>query len=276
MVNVSNLIDNLIVHNDNLLIRVLEDIQKHYNYLPEETLREVSRKMNIPLKNVYGVATFYKAFSLEPRGKHLLSVCLGTACHVRNAPSIASEFQRQLDVKAGHTTKDKEISLETVNCLGACALGPIVVVDGKYHSNVKTTDVKKIIKNTLEGAQKADIKDDKYIFPLAVSCPHCNHSLMDANHTIDGYPSIRLTLSFGNQHGWARISSLYGSHRNEFEYERPLGTVANYFCPHCHAELIGGSPCLECGTTMVPMIVQGGGIVQMCPLRGCKGHKLDV
>lgn len=276
MVKVSNLVESFVKKNDNLLIAVLEDVQKYYNYLPEETLREVSRQLEIPLRDVFGVATFYKAFSLEPRGNHLISVCLGTACHVRNAPAIAEEFERQLKVKAGQTTDDREFSLETVNCLGACALGPIVVVDGKYFSNVKSTAVRKIIEKAKEGIDKVEVKDDQRIFPVQVSCSRCNHSLMDTEHPIDNYPSIKVTISYGRNHGWFRLSSLYGSSNIESEHERPLGIVANYFCPHCHSELVGGTECPECGTNMAPMIVKGGGMIQVCPKRGCKGHILDV
>src|SRR5512136_3102081 len=118
------------------LISILEDIQARYSYLPEEALRVVARKTGHSLVDVYGVATFVRSFSLKPRGKHLLSVCLGTACHVRGGEAIAEEVQHQLAIKAGGTTPDKEITFETVNCLGACALGPIVVVDGHYFSNV--------------------------------------------------------------------------------------------------------------------------------------------
>ncbi len=118
------------------LISILEDIQADYSYLPEEALRIVSEKTGRSLVDIYGVATFYKAFSLKPRGKHLISACLGTACHVRGGRAVASEFQRQLGIKPGETTSDNLITLETVNCLGACALGPIVVVDGHYFPNV--------------------------------------------------------------------------------------------------------------------------------------------
>ena len=114
------------------LIAILEEIQAKYSYLPEEALRIVAEKTGRSLVDVYGVATFYKSFSLKPRGKHLISVCTGTACHVRGASNIAEAFGRQLGIKTGETTPDKEISLETLNCLGACALGPIVVVDGHY------------------------------------------------------------------------------------------------------------------------------------------------
>ena len=276
MTEVSKLVDDLIKKNDNLLIAVLEDVQKHYNYLPEEALREVANSLKIPFKDVYGVSTFYKSFSLKPRGKHLISVCLGTACHVRGAPTIAREFEKQLGIEPGETTPDKEFTFETVNCLGACALGPIVVVDGNYFSNVKTTMVGKIIDKALKGLDKVDMKGDDRFFPVEVSCPYCNHSLMDQEHLIDNYPSIRVTVTFNHQHGWRRLSSLYGSQNFEAEYERPIGTVANYFCPHCHSELTGGSKCHECGTEMVSMIVRGGGTVQMCPRRGCKGHILDV
>jgi NADH:ubiquinone oxidoreductase subunit E len=272
----SSLVKNLVVGHEGNLIAILGAIQERYHYLPEDTLRQLAISLGIPLRDVYGLATFYKSFQLEPRGNHLISVCVGTACHVRGAPSIAAEFTRQLGIGPGETTRDNEFTFETVNCLGACALGPMVVVDGKYFSNVKRTQVKNILDTALSGFDKANIKADERIFPVQVNCPRCNHSLMDAEYPIDGYPSIRVTISFGRKHGWHRLSSLYGSHHFRSEHRRTLGVVAHYFCPHCHAELIGSAECPECGTTMVPMIVRGGGIAQICPRRGCKGHLLDV
>lgn len=129
------------------LVAILQDIQEHYGYLPEQALRTVARRTKHSLVDVYGVATFYRSFSLQPRGEHLISVCLGTACHVRGAPAVAEEFERQLGIRAGETTTDMRFTLETVNCLGACALGPIVVLDGHYFSNVTTSQVKRILSN---------------------------------------------------------------------------------------------------------------------------------
>ncbi len=257
------------------LIGMLQEIQARYSYLPEEALKLVAERTDRSLVDIYGVATFYKSFSLNPRGKHLCSVCLGTACHVRGAPVIAEEFERQLGIKAGQTTEDREFTLETVNCLGACALGPIVVVDGQYFSNVKTAKVKQILSEAREGLDKVEVKTDERIFPVEVSCSRCNHSLMDHGYLLDGHPSIRVTVSFGRKHGWLRLSSLYGSYNTETEYEAPENEVINFFCPHCHAELTGASKCAECGAPMVPMIVRGGGIVQICSRQGCKGHILD-
>jgi len=118
------------------LISMLQDIQTVYHYLPKEALEMVASRLGLPMIQVYGVATFFRAFSLEPRGDHLVCVCMGTACHVRGAPSVLGELERQLCVEAGKTTEDKKYTLETVNCLGACALGPVVVVDGKYHGQM--------------------------------------------------------------------------------------------------------------------------------------------
>ncbi|MFC2084126.1 NAD(P)H-dependent oxidoreductase subunit E [Bacteroidota bacterium] len=258
------------------LISVLEEIQAKYGYLPENTLKSISKKTGRSLVDIYGVATFYKSFSLKPRGKHLISVCLGTACHVRNAPVIAEEFTNQLGIKSGETTDDRVFTLEHVNCLGACALGPIVVIDGHYFSNVKPSQIKSIIEKTLEGLDKIEIETDQRVFPVEVSCSRCNHSLMNQQHLMDGYPSIRITVSFMNMHGWLAISSLYGSYNVETEYEIPLDTILHIFCPHCHSELIGGTLCSECEAPMVPMIVRGGGVVQICSRRGCKGHILDL
>jgi len=128
------------------LISILQDIQSEYHYLPEEALRAVAKQLALPLIQVYGVATFFKAFSLKPRGEYIVRVCLGTACHERRAPNLLDEVKRQLGLEPGETTKDMQFSLETVNCLGACALGPIMVVDGKYHGQMSPGKVKKIIK----------------------------------------------------------------------------------------------------------------------------------
>ncbi|MCX5908149.1 MAG: NAD(P)H-dependent oxidoreductase subunit E [Deltaproteobacteria bacterium] len=259
------------------LITILKEIQEMYSYLPEEALQLVAKTTGQPLVEIYAVATFYKLFSMKPRGKHLVFACSGTACHVRGGPTIAEEIQKQLAIRAGETTPDGEITFETVNCLGACALGPIVVVDGHYFSSVTRPWVKEILHKTRVGLDRVDIMTDERIFPVEVSCPHCNHSLMDRTHRIDGYPSIRVTVSFGGTHGWLRLSCLYGSFSVDFEYPVPNDPVVNFFCPHCHAELIGSTHCDRCGAPFVPMLVRGGGgMVQICSRRGCKGHLLDL
>lgn len=274
-VNIDGIPEKPIEEQDSL-IAILENIQAKYGYLPEDALRNVAAETARSLVDIYGVATFYRAFSLTPRGKHLVSACLGTACHVRGGPTIAKEITKQLGIKPGQTTPDKEFTFETVNCLGACALGPVVVVDGHYFPSVKTSQVKEILEKSKRGLEVIEIDTDQRIFPVEVSCARCNHSLMDPRHLIDGYPSIRVTISFDNKHGWLALSSLYGSYHVASEYEIPADTIALFFCPHCHAELIGAAKCPECGAPMVPMIVRGGGVVQICSRRGCKGHMLDL
>lgn len=258
------------------LISILDEIQTTYGYLPADALREVATRTGRSLTDVYGVATFYRSFNLKPRGKHMISVCLGTACHVREAPRIVEEFERQLGIKADETTSDNNFTLRTVNCLGACALGPIVVVDGHYFSNVAASRVKQIIEKARTGLEKVEVKTDKRIFPIEVSCSRCNHSLMEPRHLIDGHPSIKVTISFERKHGWLLLSCLYGSYTNESEYKIQKDAIINFFCPHCHAELTGAADCMECGAPMIPMIVRGGGIVQICSRNGCKGHMLDL
>jgi len=257
------------------LMSILEDIQSKYGYLPETALTYVSEMTGSPLTEVYGVATFYKLFSLTPRGRHLISVCLGTACHVRGGQAIAEQFAKQLDINPGETTPDREFSLETVACVGACALGPIVVVDGNYFSKVAEDGVAEIIEQARFGMDNIDVQGDKRIFPIAVNCPRCNHSLMDSTYLIDGYHSIKVTVSFQNKHGWLRLSSLYGSYSVDYEYNIPEEAIVNFFCPHCHTELSSSSVCPQCSAPMVPMIVRDGGILQICSRRGCKGHMLD-
>jgi NADH-quinone oxidoreductase subunit E len=128
------------------LIAILQDIQAEYNYLPQDTLKLVAKSLRIPLIDIIGVATFYRAFSLKPRGKHLVTVCLGTACHVRGGPKILEEFERRLDIKPGQTTEDGQFTLETVACLGCCAIGPVVVIDGNYYAQTTIRKVNSILK----------------------------------------------------------------------------------------------------------------------------------
>jgi NADH-quinone oxidoreductase E subunit len=128
------------------LIMILQDIQGEYKYLPEPALREVSTRLNVPLSQVYGVATFYKAFSLQPRGKHLIQVCCGTACHVKGAPLVVDRLERALGIKCGNTTKDKKFTLETVRCVGACALAPVVMIGEDTYGRLTQDAVDKVLK----------------------------------------------------------------------------------------------------------------------------------
>ena len=258
------------------LISVLQEIQAKYGYLPEDALRAVAAKTGRSLVDVYGVATFYKSFRLSPQGKHHVVMCLGTACHVRGGPRVAEQFERQLGIRAGQTTPDGEFTLETVNCLGACALGPVVVIDGQYFSKVRESKVKQLIDNTLKGFDTIEIGQDKRIFPVEVRCPLCNHSLMDESVAIDGCPSIRVATSCGHKRSWLSLSSLYGSHSVLAEYDVPFDTVVDFFCPHCQAKLVGSWECPTCEAPMVPMVVRGGGVMHICSRRGCKDHMLDL
>ena len=129
-----------------LLIFLLQDIQAEFNYLPQDVLVRVSQKLDIPLSQVFSVATFFRAFSLKPRGRHLVTVCLGTACHVRGAHRLVDKLERDYAVKPGETTEDTKFTLETVNCLGCCALGPVVVVDGKYESQMNPDKLDRVLR----------------------------------------------------------------------------------------------------------------------------------
>lgn len=128
------------------LISILSEIQDRYHYLPHNALVLLSEMLGIPLSQIYSVATFYNAFSLKPRGAHLVRVCMGTACHVRGAPQVLNRFETKLNICAGETTRDRNVTLETVNCLGACALGPIAVVDGKYSGQADIAKADRILK----------------------------------------------------------------------------------------------------------------------------------
>jgi NADH-quinone oxidoreductase subunit E len=128
------------------LMGILQDIQTKMSYLPRKALVQVAKSLDLPITHIYEVASFYKAFSLEPRGKHTIQVCLGTACHVRGGSRVLDYLENQLGVKPGETTKDLSFTLESVNCLGACALGPMMVIDKKYYGKINTNKIESILK----------------------------------------------------------------------------------------------------------------------------------
>lgn len=160
-------IENILKKYDNkknALLAILQDIQEKYNWLPQEALRYVSEKLCVPLADIYSVATFYRAFRLVQPGKHNITVCMGTACHVRGAPNVLNRFQDTLKIEAGQTTPDHNVSLETVNCLGCCALAPVVVVDGKYKAQStiqKADEVLNEIKTPKTKSRQIRVKKSK-------------------------------------------------------------------------------------------------------------------
>ena len=129
------------------VIQMLQDVQSEFRYIPKEAVRRLSETLGISESRIYHISTFYKAFSLIPRGKHELKVCLGTACHIKGGKRIAEGFERALDVKVGETTPDKQFTLETVNCLGACALAPLTQIDEENYGKMTIEKIAKVIKN---------------------------------------------------------------------------------------------------------------------------------
>ena len=127
------------------LIEVLQDMQAEFNYLPEDGLRLVAERLVVPPIEVFRVASFYKAFSLKPRGRHMMTVCMGTACHVRMAARLIDTIQGELRIAPGETTEDGAFTLERVNCLGCCALAPVMVVDDNYHSKLSLGKVSEVL-----------------------------------------------------------------------------------------------------------------------------------
>jgi len=255
------------------MLSILTEVQAKYGYLSQEALRRVAAATGGSLTDIYGVATFYKAFSLKPRGKHLVSVCLGTACHVRGAPRIADELCRQLGIQPGETTPDNEFTLETVNCLGGCALGPIVVIDGRYYSNVSKSKVAEILRKTREGL---DEPQERYGFPLTIECPNCRQSLMDETNPLDGVPSIRLAICWNESWHALHLSCLHGSQRSSCNGEIPAGAVVSLACPMCRRDLTDEHTCPECGAGMARIRVQEGATLRLCTRHGCRGRGLDL
>ncbi|MCX5997365.1 MAG: NAD(P)H-dependent oxidoreductase subunit E [Chloroflexi bacterium] len=132
------------------LVSILQDIQAEYNYLPREALEKLSKKMDIPQSHVYSMATFFRAFSLNKRGKHIVNVCLGTACHVRGGELILESLERQLGVGRGQTTPDLKFTLESVNCMGCCATGPVVKIGEEYFGHMTNDKVEPMLKKYRE------------------------------------------------------------------------------------------------------------------------------
>jgi NADH:ubiquinone oxidoreductase subunit E len=127
------------------LLAILLDIQEEFNYLPQNILMYIAEQLEVPISRLYSLATFFKAFSLEPKGKHTIKVCMGTACHVRGALKILDAISRVLKIKPGETTQDRMFSLETVNCLGACALSPVVLIDDKYYGRLTPEKIESLL-----------------------------------------------------------------------------------------------------------------------------------
>jgi NADH-quinone oxidoreductase subunit E len=133
-------------HNDKEnLIMIIQAIQRRYNYLPEPSLKYIAASMGVPLIQIYGVATFYSTFSLEPRGRNIISICLGTACHVRGGERVRERIEGSLNIKDGDTTDDQRFTLETVRCIGCCSLGPVVKINEDVHGHISSDQVEKII-----------------------------------------------------------------------------------------------------------------------------------
>jgi NADH-quinone oxidoreductase subunit E len=129
------------------LIQVLLEIQRENRWLSKEALEKVSKQLKVPLNRIQHIVTFYKAFSLVPKGRHEVHVCTGTACHVRGAPRLLDSVQDLIGIRPGETDMDLKFSLETVNCLGCCALGPVMVVDGEYHGKMAPAKSEEVLKN---------------------------------------------------------------------------------------------------------------------------------
>ncbi|MCP4199363.1 MAG: NAD(P)H-dependent oxidoreductase subunit E [Proteobacteria bacterium] len=136
------------------LLAIMQDVQDDARYLPREAMTRISERLSIPIAQVYRMATFFESFHLEPRGKHICTVCMGTACHVRGASRLVEQLERDLDIPSGGTTSDLMFTIEEVNCVGACALGPLVIVDGDYKGNMTSGRLQKVVKRMKKAEAK--------------------------------------------------------------------------------------------------------------------------
>lgn len=146
--NYREIVDGIIKKYDgrkDAIIAILQDVQAHFRWLPREVLSFISTELKIPISSLYSIATFYKSFYLKPRGENVITVCTGTACHVRGAAKIVDTLSKELNIKPGETTPDGKYTLETVNCVGCCAIGPIVIVNNEYYGNVSAQKAPKLL-----------------------------------------------------------------------------------------------------------------------------------
>ena len=142
-------VDSIVEHHGadpTLLLAILQDVQDALGWLPREAADRVALSLQVPIARIYAMATFYQAFHLAPRGRHVFTVCMGTACHVRGAARLVDTLARDLRVRPGETTKDLAFTLEEVNCVGACALGPLVIVDGAYKGNMTSAKLSRVVR----------------------------------------------------------------------------------------------------------------------------------
>ncbi len=136
------------------LLAIMQDVQDEERYLPKEAMDRIASALQIPITRVYQMATFFESFHLEPRGKHVCTVCMGTACHVRGAQRLVEQLERDLEIDAGQTTEDLMFTIEEVNCVGACALGPLVIINGEYHGNMTSGSLQKVVKKIKKAEEK--------------------------------------------------------------------------------------------------------------------------
>lgn len=250
-------------------VQILREIQATYGYLPESALRTVAKESGQSLVDVYAVATFYHAFRLKPKGKHEIRVCLGTACHVHGGSRVVEEFERRLGIRAGETTPDGQFSLSTVNCLGACALGPIVVVDGQYSSKVKATDVRRILAQARQEKLVALVEEEEEVPMREAVCPHCRRNLLDARHPLEGQPSIRVMATSNGHCRAARLYHIHGTYGIASDGALLDGMEVSFSCPHCGGALHRISACPVCGSPMAAMRLGHSGVLQAFPCRAC-------
>ena len=147
------------------LIPLLQEVQNIYKYLPENALQDIADFLNIPLSRVYGVATFYNQFRLNPVGKNIIKVCRGTACHVKNSANVLYAIETSLNAKAGETTRDKKFTIEVVNCIGACSIAPVITINDDFHGRIAVKDVPKVLKKYSAPEKPGNIQSEPEVSP---------------------------------------------------------------------------------------------------------------
>lgn len=142
------------------LIDLLQDVQEYYGYLPDAEMQDVARHVDIPVSRVYGVATFYNQFRFQPLGRFVIKVCRGTACHVKGSQDILRTLENELGIEAGQTTRDRQFTIETVACIGACSIAPVIAVNDEFHGGLTTKSLQKLLKTYQRTAKQSEVHDE--------------------------------------------------------------------------------------------------------------------
>ncbi|MBW2459847.1 MAG: NAD(P)H-dependent oxidoreductase subunit E [Deltaproteobacteria bacterium] len=258
------------------LSATLHDIQAACNHLPQKALDILARRTGHSLAALHGLVSFHPGLSLQRRGTHQLLVCGGADCHQPAGVALRHEVESLLGIRVGMTTQDWRLSLGSAACFGGCVDGPAMVVDGLRHRRVTAQKARPILAHFRPRGGLVALAEDPRCFPVDLVCPHCARSLKQEDQLLDGHPMVQLECTSGGRTGWIRLSSLWGDPRVVSEHPMERHGVAQFFCPHCRAELGSEWSCSGCDAPWIALALRAGGQARFCARQGCQEHLLDL